>query len=100
MKITQNQDGSLTVEIPYADLLGSVTETLSRTPVSDPTLVLQMVNGLGAQFSAAIRAAHVVFDQAVIDTAGAAVKGLQDNRAAVVALSQSAVFAVPVQVGL
>lgn len=98
MKITQNTDGSLTVEIPYADLLGSVTETLSRTPVSDPTLVLRMVNDLGAQFSAAIRAANVVFDQAVTDTVGAAVKGLRDDRAAA-ALTVADVVAAPIKAG-
>lgn len=85
MLVTQNNDGSLTVEIPYADVSGAVQSVLGRVPVAQPTFPLLVVLELAAQCGDAFRAANLVFDQAVTESVATAVQGLKDTRAADVA---------------
>jgi hypothetical protein len=90
MRVTQNSDGSLSVEISNADLQQAAAVTLGRIPVSNPDLYRQLVFSLSDDFAAAIRAANVVFDQALTDTVAQTVQVLASTRADAVAAVEAA----------
>lgn len=85
MRVTQNNDGSLTVDIAPADLTAVVVWTMKNVPVADPLFTRRLVLSLSDAFADALRAANVAFDQAVTDATAVVVQGLADTRAAAAA---------------
>jgi hypothetical protein len=84
MLVTQNNDGSLSVEISAADMVASVNQTLARNPATAPNIVNLMVVDLGMNFIDAVRAANVAFDQAMTDVVATKVQVLAADRQATI----------------
>lgn len=98
MNVTQNNDGSLTVEISAVDLSGAMQETLQHVPVGSATLIANASITLAYKVADAIRAANVAFDQAITDATSTVVQNLVANRATA-ALAAAVVVAAPIKVG-
>jgi hypothetical protein len=94
MLVTQNNDGSLTIQVDAADLALAVSRTMERIPLTNQNFLLGVAGDLSADIATTIRSANVSFDQAVTDNAASVVQKLADDRATAIAAKPAPVTGV------